>query len=136
LNWNRIVPGTIRSALRGERPIIRSDGTFVRDYVFVGDAVEAYIATAAAIGRDDITGEAFNFADAKPMTVTEITNLTLQAAGRPDLQPQILGQASHEIKAQFLDATKAKERLGWTPKYGVADGLGRTVGWYRQHLGV
>jgi CDP-glucose 4,6-dehydratase len=136
LNWNRIVPGTIRSALRGERPIIRSDGKFVRDYVFVGDAVDAYLSTAAAIGRADITGEAFNFADQKPMTVIELCQLTLAAAGRPELEPVIQGQASHEIRAQFLDSTRARTRLDWSPKFGVQDGLARTVGWYRQHLGV
>jgi CDP-glucose 4,6-dehydratase len=136
LNWNRIVPGTIRSALRGERPVIRSDGKFVRDYVFVGDAVEAYLTTAAAIGRADITGEAFNFADQKPMTVIEICKLALAAAGRQDLEPTVLGQASHEIREQFLDSTRARTKLGWSPKFGVVDGLARTVGWYRQHLGV
>jgi CDP-glucose 4,6-dehydratase len=136
LNWNRIVPGTIRSAVRGDKPVIRSDGKFVRDYVYVGDAVDAYLATAEAIGRKDVTGEAFNFADQKPMSVIEICGAVLEAAGRPDLEPVILGQASHEIREQYLDSTRARERLGWKPKFGVTDGLARTVGWYRKHLGV
>jgi CDP-glucose 4,6-dehydratase len=134
LNWNRIVPGTIRAALRGERPVIRSDGQFVRDYVFVGDAVNAYMTTADAIGRTDISGEAFNFADGKPMTVVEICAATLAAAGAAGLEPVVLGQATHEIRAQFLDASKARTRLGWSPAFGISEGLARTVGWYREHL--
>ncbi|MGE0547028.1 MAG: NAD-dependent epimerase/dehydratase family protein [Kofleriaceae bacterium] len=136
LNWNRIVPGTIRSALRGQRPVIRSDGSFVRDYVYVEDAVEAYLATAAQIGRAEVTGEAFNFSDEKPMTVREICSQTLVAAGRPDLEPIVLGQASHEIKEQFLDATKARTQLGWSPRFGLGEGLARTVRWYQHHLGA
>jgi CDP-glucose 4,6-dehydratase len=136
LNWNRIVPGTIRSALRGEPPIIRSDGTFVRDYVYVGDAVDAYLLTASQIGRQDVTGEAFNFSDARPLTVLELCQLALSACGRQDLEPVVLGGATHEIKEQFLDSLKARSRLGWTPKFGVMEGLSRTVPWYRQHLGV
>ncbi|MDX2087586.1 MAG: GDP-mannose 4,6-dehydratase [Kofleriaceae bacterium] len=133
LNWNRIVPGTIRSALRGEKPVIRSDGSFVRDYVYVGDAVNAYMTTADAIGRADITGEAFNFADGKPMTVIEIAKATLAAVGS-NLELEVLGQATHEIKAQFLDSEKARTRLGWKPAFGITEGLARTVGWYREHL--
>jgi CDP-glucose 4,6-dehydratase len=136
LNWNRIVPGTIRSALRGERPIIRSDGKFVRDYVYVGDAVDAYLLTASQIGRADVTGEAFNFSDARPLTVLEICQATLAACGHSELEPVVLGQATHEIKEQFLDSLKARTRLGWTPKFGVMEGLTRTIGWYRQHLGL
>lgn len=136
LNWNRIVPGTIRSALRDERPVIRSDGSFVRDYVYVEDAVEAYLTTAAQIGRSEIDGEAFNFADQQPMTVLEICRETLAAAGRRDLVPEVLGQASHEIKRQYLDSSKARDRLGWVPRFGLGEGLTRTVQWYRQHLGV
>jgi len=136
LNWNRIVPGTIRSALRGEPPIIRSDGTFVRDYVYVGDAVDAYLLTASQIGRTDVTGEAFNFSDARPLTVLEMAKLALSAVGRDDLVPTVLGQATHEIKEQFLDSLKARTRLGWTPKFGMVEGLARTVPWYRQHLGL
>lgn len=135
LNFNRIVPGTIRAALRGERPTIRSDGSFVRDYVYVEDAVHAYLATAAAIGRPGIAGEAFNFSDRKPMTVVEICEAVLAASGRPDLTPDILGRASHEIRAQYLDSTKAHDLLGWAPRFGLADGLARTVAWYRAHLG-
>jgi len=86
LNWNRIVPGTIRSALRGERPVIRSDGRFVRDYVFVGDAVNAYLTTAEAIGTGGVTGEAFNFADGKPMSVLEICAAVL-ASRRATMGP-------------------------------------------------
>lgn len=136
LNWNRIIPGTIRSAVRGERPTIRSDGSFVRDYVYVGDAVDAYLRTAEHIGQPGIAGEAFNFADQKPMTVLEVCAETLKAAGRPDLEPVVLGQASHEIKKQYLDGTKAKQLLGWAPKFGLREGLSRTVQWYQRHLGA
>lgn len=114
--------------------MIRSDGQFVRDYVYVGDAVNAYMVTAEAIGRPDVTGEAFNFADGKPMTVLEICAATLAAAGATGLAPTVLGQATHEIRAQFLDASKARARLGWAPAFGITEGLARTVGWYREHL--
>ncbi|MEO8698408.1 MAG: NAD-dependent epimerase/dehydratase family protein [Kofleriaceae bacterium] len=136
LNWNRIVPGTIRAALRGERPVIRSDGSFVRDYVYVEDAVAAYLATATRIGDTRVTGEAFNFADAKPLTVLEICAATLAAADRSDLAPVVLGQGSHEIRRQYLDSSKAAERLDWTPRFGLTEGLARTVQWYRTQLGA
>ncbi len=136
LNWNRIVPGTIRSALRGERPIIRSDGTFVRDYVYVGDAVSAYLELAAQMDRADVVGEAFNFSDEKPLDVRQICAATLAACGRAELEPIVKGEASNEIKAQYLSSTKARERLGWKPGFGVEQGLALTVGWYREHLGV
>ncbi|MBS1123587.1 MAG: dTDP-D-glucose 4,6-dehydratase [Deltaproteobacteria bacterium] len=134
LNWNRIVPGTIRSAVRGERPVIRSDGKFVRDYVYVEDAVNAYMTTAEAIGREGIAGEAFNFADGRPMTVIEICAATLAAVGGKGLEPVVLGQGSHEIREQFLDSSKARTRLGWKPLHGISEGLTRTVSWYRDHL--
>lgn len=134
LNWNRIVPGTIRSAIRGERPIVRSDGTFVRDYVYVGDAVAAYLDLAEQMHRPEIAGEAFNFSDEKPQSVLEIVAHVLAAAGRADLEPVVLGEASHEIKAQFLASQKARERLGWRPRFGLAEGLARTFAWYRELL--
>lgn len=136
LNWNRIVPGTIRAALRGERPVIRSDGSFVRDYVYVEDAVAAYLATAEKIGDQRVTGEAFNFSDTWPLTVLEICTATLAAAERSDLAPVVLGKASHEIRAQYLDSSKANERLGWSPRFGITEGLARTVQWYRRQLGA
>jgi CDP-glucose 4,6-dehydratase len=136
LNWNRIVPGTIRSALRGERPIIRSDGSFVRDYVYVGDAVSAYLTTAEQLDRDGVTGEAFNFSDEKPLDVRQICAAALAACARQDLEPVVLGEASHEIKAQYLSSAKARATLGWAPRFGLEQGLALTVGWYREHLGL
>jgi CDP-glucose 4,6-dehydratase len=136
LNWNRIVPGTIRSALRGEQPIIRSDGSFVRDYVYVGDAVSAYLELAEQMDRADVVGEAFNFSDEKPLDVRQICAKTLVACGRADLEPVVLGQATHEIKAQYLASDKARVRLGWKPRFGLEQGLAQTVGWYREHLGL
>ena len=136
LNWNRIVPGTIRSALRGERPIIRSDGSFVRDYVYVGDAVSAYLETAEQMERADVVGEAFNFSDMKPLDVRQICNAVLVACGRTDLEPVVLGEASNEIKAQYLSSDKARARLAWAPRFGLEQGLAMTVGWYREHLGI
>ena len=134
LNWNRIVPGTIRSAIRGERPIIRSDGHFIRDYVYVGDAVAAYLDLAEQMHRPEVAGEAFNFSDERPQSVLDIAAHVLIAAGRPDLEPVVLGEASHEIRAQFLASEKARERLGWRPRFGLTAGLERTVAWYRELL--
>lgn len=135
LNWNRIVPGTFRSALRGERPIVRSDGTFVRDYIYVDDGALAYMQTAEALAADRaLAGEAFNFSNETPTTVLELVAQILAAAGRGDLAPDVRNEASHEIRAQYLDASKAKARLGWRPRFTLADGLQRTHAWYRAFL--
>ncbi len=135
LNWNRIIPGTIRAVLRGERPVVRSDGSFVRDYLYVGDAVAAYLELAEQQQRPEIAGEAFNFSDERPLSVLEIVARVLAAAGRAAIDPVVLGEASHEIRAQFLAAQKARERLGWCPRLGLDEGLARTVEWYRTLLG-
>jgi CDP-glucose 4,6-dehydratase len=134
LNWSRIVPGTIRSALKGERPILRSDGSPVRDYLYVDDAVAAYLALGAAVGRDaGAAGSTFNFGTDRPVPVLEITRVILAAAERPDLEPDIRGTAQAEIDRQYLDSTKARTGLGWRAQVNLEEGLRRTVGWYRQH---
>jgi len=133
LNFNRIVPGTIRSALAGESPIIRSDGTFVRDYFYVEDAVDAYLLLAERLDSD-AHGEAFNFGTETPLSVLELVARILTAIGRQDLEPTILDQASREIPRQFLDCTKARKRFGWTPRHTLEEGLALTVAWYRDHL--
>lgn len=133
LNWSRIVPGTIRSLLAAERPILRSDGGPIRDYIYVKDVVDAYIALAAATPRAGIAGEAFNFSPQSRFTVMDI----VAALGRVmDVEPNptILATATMEIRDQTLDATKARERLGWTPKWSLDDGLRETVTWYTAHL--
>jgi len=135
LNWNRIVPGTIRSALRGERPIIRSDGRFVRDYLYVEDAVDAYLMMAESVlAGGDLGGKAVNISYEQPLSVIDIVERLLRVVGRSDLEPQILNQASNEIRDQYLDAGRAKKVLGWTPRIGLDDGLARTVAWYRALL--
>ena len=135
LNFTRLIPGTIRSVLRNETPIIRSDGQFIRDYVFVRDAVDAYLLVAEHLPGDGITGEAFNFGPAAPLAVVEVVDRILVTMGRTDLQPVILNEATHEIRAQYLDCTKARHRLGWTPGYSFDEGLRETVDWYRASLG-
>ncbi len=134
LNWNRIVPGTIRSVIRDERPIVRSDGTLVRDYVYVGDAVAAYLDLAEQLERPGVVGEAFNYSDEHPQSVLEIVARILAAAGRPDLEPVVLNEANHEIRKQYLSSTKARTLLGWRPSFGLDEGLARTVAWYRELL--
>lgn len=133
LNYSRIVPGTIRSALLGERPIVRSNGKFVRDYFYVEDAAGAYLHLAEQMLVQDLHGEAFNFGTNEPKNVLEMVALVLQAAGRPELEPVVLNQASNEIERQFLDCTKARTKLGWTPRYSMQEALARTVAWYREH---
>lgn len=134
LNFNRLLPGTIRSVLRGEAPVVRSDGTFVRDYVYVRDAVGAYLQLAEHLPGEGITGEAFNFGPQEPLSVLEVVARVLRQMGREDLQPVIQAQAVHEIPRQYLDCAKAGERLGWRPGYTFEEGLQETVAWYREHL--
>jgi CDP-glucose 4,6-dehydratase len=135
LNWDRIVPGTIRSLLRGERPIIRSDGTARRDYLFVDDAVAGYLKLGAALlgGREH--GEAFNFGHGEAVAVRDLVEEIARAVGRTDLAPVVQSDAPNEIPAQWLDATKARNRLGWAPAFTLREGLKRTVEWYREVLG-
>lgn len=131
LNWNRLVPGTIRSALRGERPIIRSDGSYIRDYFYVEDAALAYMELAERLSASrELAGEAFNFSNEIQVTVLELTELILELTGRRELTPYVRAEARHEIAHQYLDATKARSVLGWRPHFTLADGLTETITWY------
>jgi len=131
LNYNRIVPGTIRSALKNQRPIIRSDGTLVRDYIYVRDVVEAYLTLAQKMGDLELQGQAFNFSSGRLLSVLELTEMILELLGRSDLKPVILNEAKSEIKNQFLSSEKAHACLGWQSKYGMEQGLLETIEWYR-----
>lgn len=133
LYWDRIVPSTIRWALRGERPILRSDGTMTRDYLYVQDVVSGYRCLAERLGDPAVQGQAFNFGLDDPKSVIEIVEATLQAAGRPDLEPVVLGTAECEIQDQYLDASKAKQMLDWMPRYTLQEGLRETVAWERAY---
>jgi CDP-glucose 4,6-dehydratase len=134
LNWNRIVPGTIRSALRGERPVIRSDGEFVRDYFFVEDGAHAYTMLAEKLAADrSLAGRAFNFSNEIQVTVTDLVGRILKVMGSK-LEPLVLNQASNEIRHQYLSAARARTELGWKPLFTLDEGLERTLGWYKDHL--
>lgn len=130
LNFNRIVPGTIRSVINNERPVIRSDGKYTRDYIYVKDASEAYMLLAQKLDDKQIQGEAFNFSNEDRYTVLELVNLILAVMGRTDLVPIILNNAKGEITNQSLSAEKAKTALGWYSKYSVEIGLKETIEWY------
>lgn len=134
LNWNRIVPGTIRSVLRGQRPVIRSDGQFVRDYFYVEDGAAAYMHLAERLAADrTLIGEAFNFSNELQVTVLELVSRLLRDMGSP-LEPDIRNEASNEIRHQYLSAAKARARLGWEPLFTLDEGLRRTVAWYKEFL--
>ncbi len=134
LNFNRIVPGTIRSVFYGERPIIRSDGKYVRDYFYARDAAKAYILLAEKMEGGSICGQAFNLGNETPMTVLEITREILSLMNRLDLEPVILNEARGEILEQYLSAKKAREILGWKPIFSVRDGLAATIEWYKDYF--
>jgi CDP-glucose 4,6-dehydratase len=134
LNWNRIVPGTIRSVLRGERPIIRSDGEFVRDYFYVEDGAAAYMTLAEGLtNRPELRGEAFNFSYELQISVLDLVRQILDRMGS-SLEPVVRNEVSNEIRHQYLSAAKAREVLGWQPLYTLDDGLSRTISWYREFL--
>lgn len=134
LNFNRLIPGTIRSLLNDERPVIRSDGSYIRDYFFVEDGVEAYLHLAEAMDRLELGGHAFNFSNELQISVLDLVNRLTQLMGRTDLAPVVLNQASGEIKHQYLSAEKARTMLDWHPRHTVEEGLSHTIAWYRNFL--
>lgn len=134
LNWNRIVPGTIRSIFKGERPIIRSNGSFKRDYLFVEDAVEGYLLVGEHAHEAEIQGQAFNFGLDQPKTALEMVQTIIGLFDCTDLEPIVLNQANNEIMDQYLASEKAHRILGWYPSHDLEAGLTKTVSWYRDFL--
>lgn len=134
LNWSRIVPGTIRSFLRQESPIVRSDGKFTRDYIFVQDVVQAYLLLAAHSQEQGVRGEAFNFSGERPWTVLEVIESIRKLMRCDQVDLIILNQANAEIRDQYLDSNKAKKILQWAPLYRLEEGLAETIAWYKAFL--
>lgn len=136
LNWNRVVPGTIRSVIRGERPVVRSDGNFVRDYFYIEDGAAAYMLLAERLASDTaLRGQAFNFSNESQVSVLDIVELILRKM-KCSLRPEVLNQANNEIRHQFLSAERARTVLNWKPQFTLDSGLDRTLAWYREFLGA
>jgi CDP-glucose 4,6-dehydratase len=136
LNWNRLVPGTIRSIIRGERPVVRSDGQFVRDYFYIEDGAAAYMLLAERLASyTSLRGQAFNFSNESQVSVLELVDLILRKMGS-SLRPDVLNEASNEIRHQFLSAERARTALNWQPQFSLETGLDRTLAWYREFLGA
>jgi CDP-glucose 4,6-dehydratase len=134
LNWNRIVPGTIRSILRQTAPVIRSDGKFLRDYIYVEDGADACLLLAEKLASDaGLAGEAFNFSTESPLTVMEMVRHILKQM-KSDLQPEVLCQANNEIRNQYLSSQKARTRLGWQPQHSLEEALAKTINWYKNYF--
>ena len=134
LNWNRIIPGTIRSLLRGQHPIIRSDGEYVRDYFYVEDGAAAYMLLAEQLSaRPDLKGEAFNFSNEIQVSVNEIVKKILNLMNL-NLQPKILNETTNEIRHQYLSAEKARKMLNWKPLFNLDEALVLTIDWYKEFL--
>jgi CDP-glucose 4,6-dehydratase len=132
LNWNRIVPGTIRSILRGQRPIIRSDGHYVRDYFYVEDGAAAYMLLAERLAQSpELRGQAFNFSNELQVTVLDIAERILNLM-RSDLTLDVRNEATNEIRHQYLSAAKARDMLQWQPLFTLDEGLRHTIAWYER----
>lgn len=134
MNFNRIVPGTMQSVFHNERPVIRSDGSPMRDYVYVDDIVSAYLLLAEHMDDKSIHGQAFNFGTGEPVSVLDLTRLILKAAGREDLTPDVQNTAKAEIQNQYLSSRLANEQLGWRPGAPLRERLAQTWAWYREYL--
>lgn len=132
LNFSRVVPETIRYLIRDESPVIRSDGTYLRDYFYVEDAAEAFLTLGENLSKDGIKGQAFNFGTEKPTPVIDVVNQLIELSGKKHLKPAILNQAAHEIKAQYLSCRKARELLGWKHTTGLESGLAKSYSWYQE----
>ena len=134
LNFNRLVPGTILSALRNEAPLIRSDGKYIRDYFYVRNAVDAYLKLAEKMPDPTVLGKAFNFGYGKPVSVLELVQTLLEAMDKTDLEPIILNEASNEILDQYLDCSIAQQVLEWQPRWNRTESISETVSWYAEYL--
>lgn len=134
LNWSRIVPATIRSFLQGERPVIRSDGRYVRDYIYVKDVTHAYLRLAERLDDMQVRGQAFNFSPERALTVLEIVEAIERLMGCVHLTPDVRNTAQGEIFSQYLSAEKAHQVLDWRPRYSLDEELAETIGWYREFL--
>lgn len=136
LNWNRLVPGTMRSVLRGQRPMIRSDGQSVRDYLYVEDGAAASLFLAEQMAEHpNLRGQAFNFSNETQVTVLALVQRILALMGS-HLEPDVRNEATHEIRHQYLSAARARRELGWQPLFTLDEGLQRTLEWYKAFLGV
>jgi CDP-glucose 4,6-dehydratase len=136
LNWSRIVPHTVRSYLEGRAPVIRSDGTFVRDYIYVEDVVGAYLRLAERLDDRDVAGQAFNFSPERPVTVLELVAEVRKLTGSEGIAPDVRNEARGEIHSQYLSAERAMRVLDWRPEYSLEAGLKTTIDWYRKYLGL
>ena len=135
LNWNRIVPGTIRSVLHGRQPVIRSDGKFVRDYFYAEDGAAANMLLAERLAADaNLRGLAFNFSNELQVTVLELVERILKSMGS-HLTPEIRNEATNEIRHQYLSAEKARQVLGWSPLFSLDEALRTTIDWYKEFFG-
>ena len=134
MNFSRVIPDAVRCVLQGKKFIIRSDGTFERDYMYVKDAVGAYIRLAENIERKDVKGEAFNFGTGKPVSVIGLFQKIAELCGKPDIKPKILESAKNEINRQYLAINKVKKVFNWEPQYTLEKGLSETIKWYKKYL--
>lgn len=134
LNWSRIVPETVRACLNGVRPVIRSDGTFLRDYIYVKDVSQAYQRLAERLDDPQVRGEGFNFSPEQAMTVLNLVTRIQRLMHCEHLTPDVRNTARGEIHSQYLDATKARDLLQWRVSYSLDEGLSETVAWYREYL--
>ena len=133
MNFSRIIPDVISRLVKGEVPVIRSDGTAERDYMYIKDGVDAYLAVAENLDRKDVLGQAFNFGTGKPISVLKLYDKIIALIGK-DVKPKILGQAKNEIDRQYLDSQKALRVLNWKPKYSLDNGLKETIEWYKGYF--
>lgn len=138
LNFSRIIPDTLRSVILKKDPIIRSDGSPLRDYIFIDDIVNGYLTLAKALylKKANVTGEAFNLGSGKPISVLRLVNLIIKISGVKKIRPMILSKTKikGEIDRQYLSSKKAKKMLGWYPRYSLEEGLKKTLAWYRDYL--
>lgn len=134
LSWNRLIPGTIQSVLSGEKPVIRSDGSFRRDYLYVADAVRGYLMLAEKLTEPGVRGEPFNLGSGCAVSALEVVRTIVALSGNPKLEPVILNEVKNEILDEYLSPEKAKRAIGWRPQYTLAGGLKETMAWYKAYL--
>ena len=133
MNLSRIIPNVILRLLKDEQPVIRSDGTPERDYMYIKDAVDAYLTLAENLHRKEVVGQAFNFGTGKTISVLNLYKKIIKLMGK-NAEPKILGEAKNEIDKQYLDCAKAKNVLGWEAKYDIDTGLKETIDWYKGYF--